>query len=140
VKNILGMNLKFYRKKSGLKQTELGQIAFELPSGAAQSKISKFENGVQEPSEEELGQLSMALKIEQEELFSTERLNANTQLDEVREVVIPPKLLAGFPTLRNYVIALNAAADNRDVPLMKEIVKTALSAIEKELIEINNQT
>ena len=82
LKQLLGANLKIFRKINGLSQAELAEKA-----NTATNYISAIEAGRRFPSIEMLEKIAAALKIDTPELFSSEKIQQQTTKNEL-EVII----------------------------------------------------
>lgn len=56
---LMGVNVRYYRKENGMTQEELAVAA-----GMERSYVSDIERGTRNPSVAALGQLAVALKVE----------------------------------------------------------------------------
>lgn len=65
------LNIKYLRKKAGLKQYELANLV-----GVTQSKICEYENGNKSPSVHRLPKIADALGVEINDLFIPAEIEA----------------------------------------------------------------
>ena len=99
--NIFGKNLKFYRKKQGLTQSDLGK-----ESGLGQVSIANYERGTRFPGEKTLIKLAETLGLSLDLLFC-EAKQAGKGFDREtfnREELLNSLLNDSFDNCLNYIL------------------------------------
>ena len=95
---IVGENIRYYRKQKGWTQAQLGILAFGYTSNeenAAHSRISKFENGRQEPRATELARLASTLQVDCSHFFD---LSIKLLVPKAKKVPFLPAVKSADPS------------------------------------------